>query len=82
MQSLYAHYNVEGASINLSEKQLLHSIQKSYDLYILFFLLIIEIKNYAFGRIDIGKQKKIPTHEDLNPNTRFVNNLIIKQKHI
>lgn len=79
MQALYAHYNIEDSSINTSEKQLLHSIQKSYDLYILFFLLLIEIRNYLEDRIEIARQKKIPTQEDLNPNKRFINNKIIKQ---
>jgi transcription antitermination protein NusB len=79
MQALYAHYNVEGSSILTSEKQLFHSIQKSYDLYILFFALIVDIKNYSLKRMELAKQKRIPSEEDLNPNTRFIDNLVIKQ---
>jgi len=45
-------------------------------------LLIIEIADYANSRIDIARQKKIPTREDLNPNTKFVDNRIIHQIRI
>jgi N utilization substance protein B len=38
---------------------------------------IVEVANYAEGRIEIAKQKKLPTYEDLNPNRRFVDNAII-----
>ncbi len=79
LQCLYAHYNVEGSSINTTEKQLFHSINKSYELYILFFQLVLEIRKYAIDRIEIAKNKRIPTDEDLNPNIRFVNNRILLQ---
>jgi len=41
-------------------------------------LLIIDIVHYANTRIDIAKQKRIPTYEDLNPNTKFVDNRLVK----
>jgi N utilization substance protein B len=34
---------------------------------------------YAQHRIDIGRRKKLPTTEDLNPNTKFIDNLLIHQ---
>ena len=42
-------------------------------------LLIVDIADYANSRIEIARQKMIPTREDLNPNTKFVDNLIIQQ---
>ena len=78
LQLLYAYFQ-NSDSINKSEKELFFSIQKTYDLYHFLLLLIVDIADYANARIDIARQKRIPTGEDLNPNTKFVENLIIQQ---
>lgn len=77
MQSLYAFRSSSDQTIKQAEKELFHSIDKSYDLYHLLLLLLTDVRNYASNRIDIKMQKKMPTSEDLNPNRRFVNNGII-----
>jgi N utilization substance protein B len=41
--------------------------------------LIVELADYAESRIEIALQKKIPSLEDLNPNTKFIDNLLIRQ---
>lgn len=74
---LYAYFQHGDGEINKAEKALLFSIQKSYDLYHYLLLLIVEIADYASARIDIALQKKIPSYEDLNPNTKFIENRII-----
>ncbi|MBA7517653.1 Transcription antitermination protein NusB [subsurface metagenome] len=80
MQALYAYYKKEGnSSIAKSEKELLFSINKAYDLYHYLLLLIIDIADLACSRIDIARNKKIPTYEDLHPNTKFIENKIIVQ---
>jgi N utilization substance protein B len=80
MQALYAYFKKEdGTSITKSEKELLFSINKAYDLYHLLFLLITDLADYADSRIELARNKKIPTHEDLHPNTKFVDNKAIKQ---
>jgi N utilization substance protein B len=80
MQALYAYFKNDGeSSINNSEKELLFSIQKSYDLYHYMFLLLLEIADYAESRIDIALNKKVPAFEDLNPNKKFLNNIVIHQ---
>ena len=79
LQSLYAHYKSQASTLKQSEKQLFFSIEKTYDLYHYLLLLIIEIIDYADSRIKLAKHKKIPTDEDLNPNTRFIENRLIRQ---
>jgi transcription antitermination protein NusB len=79
LQILYAYFQSEDNSLNKLEKELFFSIQKTYDLYHYLLLLIVEIADYANSRIEIARQKKIPSREDLNPNTKFVDNLIIDQ---
>jgi len=79
LQILYAHFNAEGSSVVKTEKDLTFSVQKGYDLYYYLLLLPIVIKRFAESRIELALNKKLPTYEDLNPNTRFVDNVIIRQ---
>jgi N utilization substance protein B len=41
--------------------------------------LLVEIADYAENRIEIKRNKHQPTPEDLNPNTKFIDNQLIKQ---
>jgi N utilization substance protein B len=70
---------VEGKNYASTEKELLHSIQKSYELYHLLLLLILDVVDYAGSKIELAKQKKVPTEADLNPNTRFIDNQLAAQ---
>jgi N utilization substance protein B len=79
LQVLYAYYKSENQSFSNSEKELFFSLKKSYDLYNYLFQLILEIVRYAQSRIELAGQKKIPTWEDLNPNTRFTDNRLVEQ---
>ena len=79
LQILYAHFNAEGSSVVKSEKDLIFSIQKGYDLYYYLLLLPVVIKRYAESRIELALNKKLPTYEDLHPNMRFVENRLIQQ---
>jgi transcription antitermination protein NusB len=80
MQTLYAYFQHSGeSSLKKSEQELQFSINKAFDLYHYLILLLIDLANYAESRIDIARQKKIPTQEDLNPNTKFIDNHIVSQ---
>jgi len=79
LQVLYAHFNTEGSGIVKPEKDLVFSIQKGYDLYFYLLLLMIAIKRFAESRIELAQNKKLPTYEDLHPNTRFIDNEVIRQ---
>ena len=78
LQICYAYLKSSEQSINQAEKGLFFSIQKSYDLYHYLILLILDVVNFAESRIELAKQKKIPAQEDLNPNTKFIDNKLIK----
>jgi N utilization substance protein B len=79
LQVLYAYYSSDERSINNTEKELFFCIQKAYDLYFYLFALTTEIADYAENRIEIKRKKHHPTHEDLNPNRKFVSNQLIQQ---
>ena len=78
LKSLYAHLTSESDSLMGSEKTLVASIDKTYDLYFQMMSLIVELAHYAESRQEAAKQKKLPTFEDLNPNRKFVDNAVIR----
>jgi len=78
LQVLFAYYKSENESLSNVEKELLHSTKKAYELYHYLLLLPIELADYADSKIQQARQKLIPSREDLNPNTKFVDNALIK----
>ena len=74
LQALYAFHTDSDGSVEEIHKQLGRALEKTYDLYLLLLLLIAELQDAAIERIEAGRLKQQPTHEDLHPNTKFVNN--------
>ncbi|MEG1573404.1 MAG: transcription antitermination factor NusB, partial [Bacteroidales bacterium] len=79
VQSLYSFYQGGSETYQTSEKNMLYGIQKLYELYILHFSLLVTLSDFAKKRTEDGKLKHIPSKEDLNPNTRFIENKLIEQ---
>ncbi|HOW08660.1 MAG TPA: transcription antitermination factor NusB [Bacteroidales bacterium] len=79
LMALYAFNRREDDDIALAEKELLFSIEKTYDLYHYILLLILEVADVAAEKIDQALQKRMPTPEDLNPKRRFIDNQVIAQ---
>jgi transcription antitermination protein NusB len=90
LTALYAYNRREDGDLPKAEKELMFSIDKTYDLYHYLLLLLTDIADIADEKIEQALQKNIPTHEDLNPNRRFADNRVIRlirnnqafQKHI
>lgn len=78
IKALFAHLKSGADNMMASEKNLMASVDKAYDLYNLMLTLPIEIARYAEHRQELARQKKLPTYEDLNPNTKFVDNSVIR----
>jgi N utilization substance protein B len=76
---LYALNRREDNDLAKAEKELMFSIGKTYDLYHYLMLLVVEISEIASEKIDQALLKKMPSHEDLNPNRRFLDNEVISQ---
>ena len=77
IQAVYSFYKGGGKSISTAEKELFYSIEKTYELYFHLLQLSVEVTKYAVQRIDARKNKLRPTDEDLNPNTRFIDNTFV-----
>lgn len=77
MQSVYAMFTSKADDLIKEEKFLKHSIQKLLDLYVLQLQVLVEVQKLAKQKLEISKKKHLATKEDLNPNTRFIDNQAI-----
>lgn len=68
---------IRGALID-SRKSLAASLDKSYELYHSLLQLMVDITKLREQQLDEAKHKYLPSYDDLNPNTRFVDNEFIK----
>ncbi|MFI3247938.1 MAG: transcription antitermination protein NusB [Rikenellaceae bacterium] len=78
LKAIYAHLQCDGDNLITSQKRLLNSIDKSYDLYFLLLQLPVAIADYQRNQQQIAKEKHLATFEDLNPNTKFVDSALIQ----
>ena len=78
MQSVYAMLQSKSDILDKEEKFLYSSIDKLFDLYVLVLRLFVEVKNMEKNHIKISKRKHLATSEELNPNTKFIDNEIFK----
>ena len=77
MQSVYAMITAKTDDLIREEKFLKHSIQKLLDLYVLQLQILVEVQKLAVKKIALSKKKHLATKEDLNPNTKFIDNQAI-----
>jgi len=78
MQSVYAMQQSLNDDVIKEEKFLKQSILKMFDLYVLNIQLIVEVKKLAAKKIELSKKKILATKEELQPNTKFINNQLIR----
>lgn len=80
VQALYSYVLTKPErSLVQARKDLNMSMEKSYELYMYLFKLLIELTQLQDRILDDARNKFLPTEEDLKPNTRFVDNWLVKQ---
>jgi N utilization substance protein B len=72
-------YNESNSSLFQAKRNLETSLEKAYELYISVFVLIQELTRAQEERIENNKCKYLATHEDLNPNMKMVDNLLVEK---
>lgn len=77
-QALYAYFHSGKDNQQKVEKELFLSFQKMHDLYLLFLLVGQELTHLSTLKMEEAKLKRLPTDEDLNPNTKFIDNRVFK----
>ena len=74
LQALYGFHSGSYDDLQKGEKEMMKSIDRVFELYVYVMDLLIEIWEIARSDIELAKQKRVPTREDLDPNLKFVNN--------
>lgn len=69
----------ENTTVAAAVKQLDKSFEKSRELYFYLLLLMSDLTDLQADRLDEAKNKYLPSAEELNPNTRFIDNAFIQQ---
>jgi len=77
LQGLYAYCQSNNENYAAGEKELLHSIDKMYDLYLEYLLILPELRNFADRKLEERKRKIMPSAQDLDPVRNFVDNSFI-----
>ena len=75
---LYANILAGNSSLAQAETQLDQSCEATRDLYLYMLSVVPALTQIAKDRLDAAKTKLRPTEEDLNPNTKFVDNALAK----
>jgi N utilization substance protein B len=79
MQAIYEYNASEEHNIDIAMKNLMHSFEDMYMLYIRIISIFSALTQNAERIIELKKQKYLPTKTDLHPNLKFVNNVFIKK---
>ena len=74
---MYAYYQSHESNLSAAERRLLDDVDNLYELFIYLLSFWVEVKRFADQRIEENKKKIFPTEQDLNPNMKFVNNVIL-----
>lgn len=68
----------EVKSAAMARDELQQSFEKSYELYNYLLKFIIDVTDLQDRYLDEAKHKFLPSHEDLNPNPKFVDNELVE----
>jgi N utilization substance protein B len=74
LQVLFGFYQDEDRNLKRAHSALTHSTEKMQQLYLLLLDMLGSMQGLAIDRIEAGYKKKLPSKEDLHPNTKFVTN--------
>lgn len=69
-------------SLAMARDELQQSFDKSYELYNYLLKLIIDLTDLQDRYLDDAKHKFLPSQEDMNPNTKFVDNKLVEMLRI
>lgn len=77
MQSIYAMHQSNSDAIDKEEKFLYYSIENIQNLYLTILAALVEIQKHEIDFIEKSKKKHLATKEELNPNTKFIDNAVL-----
>lgn len=79
LQNIYAINKTDHGDLDKQEKFLVYSIEQTRDLHVLLLALLAAIHEHAKKQIEKRKQLHLASKEDLNPDTSFVDNPVLRK---
>jgi N utilization substance protein B len=77
LQTFYAYFQSDNQDMAKGEKELLHSMQRIYDLYLYLLQLFIALKRQANIQVEESKRSTFTKKEELGHKNNFAENQII-----
>lgn len=78
LQAIYAMTQNQSNQLDVYEKYLFNSIENIRELYLLMLSSMIELQKVEKDFLEASAKKYLATPEELNPNTKFVDNTFLK----
>ena len=78
LQTVYAFDKANLEDLKKHEKFLVYSMEQMRDLHLVMLGLLIHLRDYGADQLEKRKRKHLVTQEDLNPNTSFIDNSVLK----
>ena len=78
LQTIYAFDKANLDDLKKYEKFLVYSMEQMRDLHLVMLSLLINMRSYGEAQLEKRKKKHLVTQEDLNPNTSFIDNQVLK----
>ena len=75
-QALYSYFQSEDKNMKNLESEAFVSLERMHDLYLLLLGIGKELTHLSELKIEEAKKKRLPTEEDLVPNTKFIDNAV------
>lgn len=78
MQSVYAMHQNNSDNMDKEEKFLFQSIENIRDLYLIVVSALVELRKAEEDFIEKSQKKHLATAEERNPNSKFINNAVLR----
>ena len=75
-QAIYAYFQSDDKNERKCENELFLSLERMHDLYLILLTVGQELIHQSKLRMEEAKKKRLPTDEDLDPNTKFIDNAV------
>jgi len=75
-QAIYAYFQSDDKNERKCENELFLSLERMHDLYLILLTVGQELIHQSKLRMEEAKKKRLPSDEDLNPNTKFIDNAV------
>jgi transcription antitermination protein NusB len=79
LQLVYSYYQNPGKTIESTEKELMFSLSKAYDMYRYLLMLITKVYEYGVKDIEVQTARAKRLHLDMEIDTRFADNRFARQ---